>query len=106
MNSTGGSDFAITIHFRNNTLYTEVVFLDFDEWINNENIVPKQDAICVGNIIDGEAIFYFGEATAPKCAININTEGVSNCCDAVDIELCYFNKLVIDTDCSLARVSL
>ena len=96
----------IIIHLRDNPLYTEVVFLDFDEWINNENIVPKQDAICVGNIIDGEAIFYFGEATAPKCAININTEGVSNCCDAVDIELCYFYKLVIDTDYSLAKVSL
>ena len=76
MNSTGGTNFAITIQFGENPFYTEVVFLDYDEWVNNDNIVPQNDSLCVGDIIDGEAMFYFDTATAPKCGITV-TSGVS-----------------------------
>ena len=92
MNSTEGTNFEISLQFRDNPLYTEVVFLDFDEWINNGNIEPNNDALCVSDIINGEAMFNFDSATAPTCGIAV-TSGVGNCYDTVRrYMLCYLCK--------------
>ena len=65
MNSTGGTDFVMTLRIRDSQLFTEVVFLDYDTWITNDNIAPINDSLCIGEIIDGKAMFYFDAATAP-----------------------------------------
>ena len=94
MNLAGGTDFALTLFIRDSQLLTEVVFLDYDAWITNDNIVPINDSLCIGEIIDGEAIFYFDEATAPTCDITIIQGGVSNCLEPVhELYFCYNYKL-------------
>jgi len=89
MNSTGGTNFVMTLRIRDSQLFTEVVFLDYDTWITNDNIVPINDSLCIGEIIDGKARFYFDAATAPTCDITINPGGVSNCLEPVH-ELYFF----------------
>ena len=89
MSSTGGTDFVMTLRIRDSQLFTEVVFLDYDAWITNDNIVPINDSLCIGEIIDGKAMFYFDAATAPTCDITINPGGVNNCLEPVH-ELYFF----------------
>jgi len=99
MNTTGGTNFAMTLRFRDNPLYTEVVFLTYDDWVTNDDIVPVNNSLCVADIVDGEAMFYFDAATATLCDITVSMSGgVSNCCDAVDIELYNGYTFLIDTE--------
>lgn len=77
MNTTGGNDFTMTFTFRDNPLYTEVIFIDRAQWTTNGQVIPLTDPSCTGQIVDGRVMFHFTAASAGVCDIGSAPDGVN-----------------------------
>jgi len=68
--------FSITVSFRDNPVYNEVIFLDQSDFNGAGTITPKTGSSCVATLSGNSVTFTFGASGAAVCDITTST-GVS-----------------------------